>query len=102
MLITYEIMNKLFYTLFAAQILLLPLSAIGLVSAQETEPPLTSAVTNLTNATSSPEDVKQMDVMGGTVNQTLNASEGAGMDNASSAGMNASSNMTMSSNMTGS
>jgi hypothetical protein len=58
------------------------------------ESPVTSAVTNLTNATSSPEDIKQMDVIGGTVNQTLNASESAGMDNTSSAGMNASSNMT--------
>lgn len=46
------------------------------------------------NATSSPEDIRQMDVIGGTVNQTLNASESVGMDNTSSAGMNASSNMT--------
>lgn len=96
-------MNKLFYTVFAAQILVLSSSAISLVSAQQTEDaPVTSAVTNLTNATSSPEDIKQMDVIGGTVNQTLNASESTGMGNASSDGMNASSNMTSSSNMTGS
>ena len=41
---------------------------------------MTSQLTNLTNATTSPEEVKQMDVIGGTINGTMNAT------NASSAG----------------
>jgi hypothetical protein len=98
-------MNKIFYIVFAAQTLLLSTSAaVGVVAAQNESGglPTTQAVGNLTNATTNPEDIKQMEVIGGTVNGTLNASESTGMGNTSSAGMNASSNMTSSSNMTGS
>ena len=84
-------MNKIFYVLFAAQGLLLSSStAIGLVAAQNEsgDIPTTQAVGNLTNATSNPEDVKQMEVIGGTVNATLNESAAAGgmTDNMSSTG----------------
>jgi hypothetical protein len=82
-------MNKIFYVLFAAQALLLSSStAIGLVAAQNEsgDIPTTQAVGNLTNATSNPEDIKQMEVIGGTVNATLNES--------TSGGTNQTSNMT--------
>jgi hypothetical protein len=83
-------MNKIFYVLFATQALLLSSStAIGLVAAQNEsgDIPTTQAVGNLTNATSNPEDIKQMDVIGGTVNATLNESAAGGMtDNMSSTG----------------
>jgi hypothetical protein len=82
-------MNKIFYLIFVAQALLLSTStAIGMASAQNEsgDMPTTQAVGNLTNATSSPEDIKQMEVIGGTVNATLNES--------SSGGMNQTSNMT--------
>ena len=82
-------MNKIFYVLFVAQALLLSSStAIGMVAGQNEsgDMPTTQAVGNLTNATSSPEDIKQMDVIGGTVNATLNES--------SSGGTNQTSNMT--------
>jgi hypothetical protein len=74
-----------------AQALLLSSSTtIGLVAAQNEsgDIPTTQAVGNLTNATSNPEDIKQMDVIGGTVNATLNESAAAGgmTDNMSSTG----------------
>jgi hypothetical protein len=86
-------MNKKFYFIFAAQtfLLLASLSTTGLASAQNiTEEtglaqnpagdiPTTQAVGNLTNATSNPEDIKQMNVIGGTVNATLNQSSSGGM-----------------------
>jgi hypothetical protein len=81
-------MNKIFCILFAAQALLLSSStAIGLVAAQNEsgDIPTTQAVGNLTNATSNPEDIRQMKVIGGTVNATLNASSAGNMtDNLSS------------------
>jgi hypothetical protein len=82
-------MNKIFYLIFVTQALLLSTStAIDMASAQNEsgDMPTTQAVGNLTNATSSPEDIKQMDVIGGTVNATLNES--------SSGGTNQTSNMT--------
>lgn len=92
-------MQKIFYTLFAAQVLLLS-STLGFAAAQSEDNDtgnntgLTSQITNLTNATSSPEDVKKMEVIGGTVNQTLNASSGLEMNETTGLEMNASSNMT--------
>jgi hypothetical protein len=76
--------NRNFYGLLLAQAILLA-SAAGFSTAQaqnysQNDTTLTSQLTNLTNATTSPEEVKQMDVLGGTVNGTLNAT------NASSAG----------------
>lgn len=83
-------MNKIFYILFAAQALLLSTSAaVGLVAAQNEsgDIPTHQAVGNLTNATANPEDIKQMEVIGGTVNATLNESGAGGMaTNMSSAG----------------
>ena len=64
-----------------AQAILLA-SATGFSTAQaQDETTLTSQLTNLTNATRHPpEQIKQMDILGGTVNGTLNAT------NTSSAG----------------
>ncbi len=60
-------------------------TAIGMASAQNesADIPTTQAAGNLTNATSSPEDVKQMEVIGGTVNATLNESSSGGMNQTS-------------------
>jgi hypothetical protein len=65
--------NKKFYGLFLAQAILLA-SAVGFSSAQaQNDTTLTSQLTNLTNATRHPpEQVKQMDILGGIVNGTLN------------------------------
>ncbi|MGB8449415.1 MAG: hypothetical protein WCE25_06830 [Nitrososphaeraceae archaeon] len=73
--------NKKFYGLFLAQAILLA-SAVGFSSTQaQNDTTLTSQLTNLTNATRHPpEQIKQMDILGGTVNGTLNAT------NTSSAG----------------
>ena len=73
--------NKKFYGLFLAQAILLA-SAVGFSSAQaQNDTTLTSQLTNLTSATRHPpEQIKQMDILGGTVNRTLNAT------NTSSAG----------------
>ena len=73
--------DRKFYGLFLAQSILLA-SAAGFSTAQaQDDTTLTSQLTNLTNATRHPpEQIKQMDVLGGTVNGTLNAT------NASSAG----------------
>ena len=73
--------NKRFYGLFLVQAILLA-SAAGFSTAQaQNDTTLTSQLTNLTNATRHPpEQIKQMDVLGGTVNGTLNA------NNTSSAG----------------
>ena len=64
--------NKKFYGLFLAQVILLA-SAVGFSSAQaQNDTTLTSQLTNLTNATRHPpEQIKQMDILGGTVNGTL-------------------------------
>ena len=83
-----KIVNKLltcttesFYGLFLVQAILIA-SAAGFSTAQaQNDTTLTSKLTNLTNATRHPsEQIKQMDVLGGTVNGTLNAT------NTSSAG----------------
>ena len=77
--------NRMFYGLFLALAIIVA-SAPGFSAAQAQDnnqndtTTLTSQLTNLTNATTSPEEVKQMDVIGGTVNGTMNAT------NASSAG----------------
>jgi hypothetical protein len=73
--------NRKFYALFLVQAILIA-SAAGFSTAQaQNDTTLTSQLTNLTNATRHPsEQIKQMDVLGGTVNGTLNAT------NASSAG----------------
>ena len=73
--------NKRFYGLFLAQAILLA-SAAGFSTAQaQNETTLTSQLTNLTNATRHPsEQINQMDILGGTVNGTLNTT------NTSSAG----------------
>jgi hypothetical protein len=79
--------NRKFYGLFLAQAILLA-SAAGFSTAQaqnntQNDTTLTSQLTNLTNATRHPpEQIKQMDLLGGTVNGTLNAT------NTSSAGRN--------------
>jgi hypothetical protein len=75
--------NKKIYGLFLAQAILLA-SAVGFSSAQaQNDTTLTSQLTNLTNATRHPpEQVKQMDILSGIVNGTLNAT------NTSSAGGN--------------
>jgi hypothetical protein len=70
--------KRMFYGLFLAQAILV--TAAGFSTAQAQNDTMTSQLTNLTNATTSPEEVKQMDVMGGTINGTMNAT------NASSAG----------------
>lgn len=94
-------MRKIFYILFAAQALLLSTStSINLAQAQNQsgDIPTHQAVANLTNATSSPEDIKQMEVIGGTVNATLNASAGETGNmttNLSSTVSNETGNMTM-------
>ena len=75
--------NRKFYGLFLAQAILLA-SAAGfsrLRLENQNDTTLTSQLTNLTNATRHPpEQIKQMDLLGGTVNGTLNAT------NTSSAG----------------
>ena len=73
--------DRKFYGLFLAQAILLA-SAAGFSTAQaQDDTTLTSQLTNLTNATRHPpEQIKQMDLLGGTVNGTLNAT------NTSSAG----------------
>ncbi len=73
--------NRKFYGLFLVQAILIA-SAAGFSTAQaQNDTTLTSQLTNLTNATRHPsEQIKQMDVLGGTVNGTLNAT------NTSSAG----------------
>ena len=73
--------NRKFYGLFLAQAILLA-SAAGFSTTQaQNDTTLTSQLTNLTNATRHPpEQIKQMDVLGGTVNGTFNAT------NTSSAG----------------
>ena len=67
--------------------------------------PTTQAVANLTNATNNTEDIKQMNVIGGTVNATLNSSSGGGMggneSSPESSNMSAMSGMNQTSNMTG-
>ena len=70
--------KRMFYGLFLAQAILV--TAAGFSTAQAQNDTMTSQLTNLTNATTSPEEVKQMDVIGGTINGTMNAT------NASSAG----------------
>jgi hypothetical protein len=83
--------NRMFYGLFLALAIIVA-SAAGFSAAQAQDnnkndtTTLTSQLTNLTNATTSPEEVKQMDVIGGTVNGTMNAT------NASSGGGNYSTN----------
>jgi hypothetical protein len=79
-------MKKIFYIHFAMQTILLSSAAlVGQASAQNesADIPTHQAVSNLTNATSSPEDVKQMEVIGGTVNATLNASSAGGTNQTS-------------------
>jgi hypothetical protein len=77
--------NRMFYGLFLALAIVVA-SAAGFATAQaqgnnqNDTTTLTSQLANLTNATTSPEQVKQMDVIGGTINGTMNAT------NASSAG----------------
>ncbi len=84
-------MNKILYIGFGVQALLLVLLLpVGLAAAQnQTENsglalspsgdiPTHQAVANLTNATSNPQDIEQMKVIGGTVNATLNESSGGG------------------------
>ena len=79
--------NRMFYGLFLAlAIVVASAAAFSTVQAQNDTTTMTSQLTNLTNATTSPEEVKQMDVIGGTVNGTMNAT------NASSAGGTNSSN----------
>ena len=65
--------NRKFYGLFLAQAILLA-SVAGFSTAQaQNDTTLTSQLTNLTNATRHPpEQIKQMDILGGTVNGTLN------------------------------
>jgi len=68
--------NKMFYGLLLTQAILVA-SGAGFAMAQSdnssNDTTLTGQLTNLTNATTSPEEVKQMDVIGGTVNGTMNA-----------------------------
>ena len=70
--------NRKFYGLFLEQAILLA-SAAGFSTAQaqnntQNDTTLSSQVTNLTNATRHPsEQIEQMDILGGTVNGTLNA-----------------------------
>ena len=77
--------NRKFYGLFLAQAILLA-SAAGFSTAHaQNDTTLTSQLTNLTNATRHPpEQIKQMDLLGGTVNGTLNATNtsSAGRSNA--------------------
>jgi hypothetical protein len=80
----------------------------GLAQNPSGDIPTHQAVANLTNATNSTQDIKQMDVIGGTVNASLNASSGGGMggDNQSSSGsmtsnMSAPGAMNQTGNMTG-
>ena len=99
-------MNKITYAGFGVQALLVVLlSTIGVAVAQnQTEEsglaqnpsgdiPTHQAVANLTNATSSTEDIKQMNVIGGTVNTTINSSAGGGMTGNESSSGSMSSNM---------
>ena len=66
--------NRMFYGLFLALAIVVSFAAgFSTAQAQNDTTTMTSQLTNLTNATSSPEEVKQMDVIGGTVNGTLNA-----------------------------
>ena len=62
--------NRKFYGLFLVQAILIA-SAAGFSTAQaQNDTTLTSQLTNLTNATRHPsEQIKQMDVLGGTVNE---------------------------------
>ena len=71
--------KRMFYGLFLAQAILVIAAGFSTAQAQN-DTIMTSQLTNLTNATTSPEEVKQMDVIGGTINGTMNAT------NASSAG----------------
>ena len=72
--------NRKFYGLFLAQAILLASAGFSTAQAQN-DTTLTSQLTNLTNATRHPpEQIEQMDILGGTVNGTLNAT------NTSSAG----------------
>ena len=70
--------NRKFYGLFLEQAILLA-SAAGFSTAQaqnntQNDTTLSSQPTNLTNATRHPsEQIEQMDILGGTVNGTLNA-----------------------------
>jgi hypothetical protein len=76
--------NSMFYGLFLALALVVASAAgFSTAQAQNDTTTMTSQLTNLTNATTSPEEVKQMDVIGGTVNGTLNATSGnlAGITN---------------------
>jgi len=101
-------MNKILFVGYGMLALLLVMLAPNAVAVAQNETdesglaqnpsgdiPTHQAVANLTNATNSTQDIKQMDVIGGTVNATLNSSSGSGMgDNQSSSG-------SMTSNMTG-
>lgn len=84
-------MNRIFFVTFAMQsVLLLVATSVGLVAAQNdsSDTTTTQAIGNLTNATSNPEDIKQMKVIGGTVNATLNQSSADGMTDNMSSGAN--------------
>ena len=65
--------NRKFYGLFLVQAILIA-SAAGFSTAQaQNDTTLTSQLTNLTNATRHPsEQTNQMDILGGTLNGTLN------------------------------
>ena len=65
--------NRKFYGLFLVQAILIA-SAPGFSTAQaQNDTTLTSQLTNLTNATRHPsEQTNQMDILGGTLNGTLN------------------------------
>ena len=69
--------NRKFYGLFLAQAILLA-SAAGFSTAHaQNDTTLASQLTNLTNATRHPpEQIKQMDVLGGTLNSTNTSSAG--------------------------
>jgi hypothetical protein len=64
--------NWMFYSL-ALAIVLASAAGFSTAQAQNDTTTMTSQLTNLTNATTSPEEVKQMDVIGGTINGTVNA-----------------------------
>jgi hypothetical protein len=66
--------NRKFFGLFLAQAILLAFAAGFSTTQAQNDTTLTSQLANLTNATRHPpEQIKQMDVLGGTVNGTLNA-----------------------------
>lgn len=62
-------MQNILYAIFTAQVIML--STLGIAAAQS-EDENKGFQLNATNATSSPEDIKKMEVIGGNVNQTLN------------------------------